>query len=296
MQILNGKEASQAIRDSLKLEMAQMAVQGKAVPHLAAVLVGNNGASETYVASKVKACQEVGFKSTLIRLEEDISSLKLLDVIIDLNRDPDIHGILVQLPLPKHISEEEVINTIDPDKDVDGFHPNNIGRMILGQPCFISATPYGIMLLLEHYKIQTKGRHAVVIGRSHIVGRPMSILLSGNSERGNSTVTICHSHTKNIREICQEADIIVAALGRPNFVTADMVKDGAVIIDVGITRVADSTKKSGYKIVGDVDFENVSPKCSFITPVPGGVGPMTIAALMKNTFKACALKHYYEEV
>ena len=296
MQILNGKEASQAIRDSLKLEMAQMAVQGKAVPHLAAVLVGNNGASETYVASKVKACQEVGFKSTLIRLEEDISSLKLLDVIIDLNRDPDIHGILVQLPLPKHISEEEVINTIDPDKDVDGFHPNNIGRMILSQPSFISATPYGIMLLLEHYKIQTKGRHAVVIGRSHIVGRPMSILLSGNSERGNSTVTICHSHTKNIREICQEADIIVAALGRPNFVTADMVKDGAVIIDVGITRVADSTKKSGYKIVGDVDFENVSPKCSFITPVPGGVGPMTIAALMKNTFKACALKHYYEEV
>jgi len=296
MQILNGKEASQAIRDSLKLEMAQMAVQGKAVPHLAAVLVGNNGASETYVASKVKACQEVGFKSTLIRLEEDISSLKLLDVIIDLNRDPDIHGILVQLPLPKHISEEEVINTIDPNKDVDGFHPNNIGRMILGQPSFISATPYGIMLLLEHYKIQTKGRHAVVIGRSHIVGRPMSILLSGNSERGNSTVTICHSHTKNIREICQEADIIVAALGRPNFVTADMVKDGAVIIDVGITRVADSTKKSGYKIVGDVDFENVSPKCSFITPVPGGVGPMTIAALMKNTFKACALKHYYEEV
>jgi methylenetetrahydrofolate dehydrogenase (NADP+)/methenyltetrahydrofolate cyclohydrolase len=296
MQILNGKEASQAIRDSLKLEMAQMAVQGKAVPHLAAVLVGNNGASETYVASKVKACQEVGFKSTLIRLEEDISSLKLLDVIIDLNRDPDIHGILVQLPLPKHISEEEVINTIDPDKDVDGFHPNNIGRMILGQPSFISATPYGIMLLLEHYKIQTKGKHAVVIGRSHIVGRPMSILLSGNSERGNSTVTICHSHTKNIREICQEADIIVAALGRPNFVTADMVKEGAVIIDVGITRVADSTKKSGYKIVGDIDFENVSPKCSFITPVPGGVGPMTIAALMKNTFKACALKHYYEEV
>ena len=296
MQILNGKEASQAIKDSLKLEMAQMAVQGKPVPHLAAVLVGNNGASETYVASKVKACQEVGFKSTLIRLEEDISSLKLLDIIIDLNRDPDIHGILVQLPLPKHISEEEVINTIDPNKDVDGFHPNNIGRMILGQPSFISATPYGIMLLLEHYKIETKGKHAVVIGRSHIVGRPMSILLSGNAERGNSTVTICHSHTKNIREICLGADIIIAALGRPNFVTADMVKEGAVIIDVGITRVSDSSKKSGYRIAGDVDFENVSPKCSFITPVPGGVGPMTIAALMKNTFKACAFKHYYEEV
>jgi len=296
MQILNGKEASQAIKDSLKLEMAQMAVQGKPVPHLAAVLVGNNGASETYVASKVKACQEVGFKSTLIRLEEDISSLKLLDIIIDLNRDPDIHGILVQLPLPKHISEEEVINTIDPNKDVDGFHPNNIGRMILGQPSFISATPYGIMLLLEHYKIETKGKHAVVIGRSHIVGRPMSILLSGNAVRGNSTVTICHSHTKNIREICLGADIIIAALGRPNFVTADMVKEGAVIIDVGITRVSDSSKKSGYRIAGDVDFENVSPKCSFITPVPGGVGPMTIAALMKNTFKACAFKHYYEEV
>ncbi len=295
MQILNGKEASQAIKDSLKLEMAQIAVQGKQVPHLVAVLVGNNGASETYVASKVKACQEVGFKSTLIRLEEDISSLKLLDIIIDLNRDPDVHGILVQLPLPKHISEEEVINTIDPNKDVDGFHPNNIGRMILGHPTFIPATPYGIMLLLEHYKIQTKGKHAVVVGRSHIVGRPVSILLSGNSEPGNCTVTICHSHTKNIKEICQSADIIVAALGRPNFITADMVKEGAVIIDVGITRVPDSSKKSGYRIAGDVDFENVAPKCSFITPVPGGVGPMTIAALMKNTFKACALKHYYEE-
>ena len=296
MQILNGKEASQAIKDSLKLEMAQMAIQGKPVPHLVAVLVGNNGASETYVASKVKACQEVGFKSTLIRLEEDISSLKLLEIIIDLNGDPDVHGILVQLPLPKHISEEEVINTIDPNKDVDGFHPNNIGRMILGQPAFVPATPYGIMLLLEHYKIETKGKHAVVIGRSHIVGRPMSILLSGNSEPGNCTVTICHSHTKNIKEICLEADIIVAALGRPGFLTADMIKKGAVVIDVGITRVADNTRKSGYRIAGDVDFENVSAKCSFITPVPGGVGPMRIAALMKNTFKACALKYYYEEV
>lgn len=296
MQILNGKEASQAIKDSLKLEMAQIAVQGKQVPHLVAVLVGNNGASETYVASKVKACQEVGFKSTLIRLEEDISSLKLLDIIIDLNKDPDVHGILVQLPLPKHISEEEVINTIDPNKDVDGFHPNNIGRMILGHPTFIPATPFGIMLLLEHYKIETKGKHAVVIGRSNIVGRPMSILLSENREQGNCTVTICHSHTKNIKELCHTADIIVAALGRPHFVTADMVKEGAVIIDVGITRVPDASKKSGYRIAGDVDFENVAPKCSFITPVPGGVGPMTIAALMRNTFKACALKHYYEEV
>jgi methylenetetrahydrofolate dehydrogenase (NADP+) / methenyltetrahydrofolate cyclohydrolase len=296
MQILNGREASSAIKDSLKLEMAQMAVQGKPVPHLVAILVGNNGASETYVASKVKACQEVGFKSTLIRLEEDISALKLLDVVIDLNRDPEVHGILVQLPLPKHISEEEVINTIDPNKDVDGFHPNNIGRMVLGHPTFVSATPYGIMLMLQHYKVETKGKHAVVIGRSHIVGRPLSILLSGNSDPGNCTVTICHSHTSNIKEICQTADIIIAALGRPNFVTADMVKEGAVVIDVGITRVEDRSKKSGYRIVGDVDFENVSPKCSFITPVPGGVGPMTIAALMKNTFKACALKHYYEEV
>src|SRR6478735_1241796 len=296
MQILNGKEASQAIKDSLKLEMAQLAVNGKPLPHLVAVLVGNNGASETYVASKVKACQEVGFKSTLIRLEENISSLKLLDVVMDLNRDPDVHGILVQLPLPKHISEEEVINTIDPNKDVDGFHPNNIGRMILGHPTFIPATPYGIMLLLEHYKVQTKGKHAVVIGRSNIVGRPMSILLSENREQGNCTVTICHSHTKNIAEVCQSADIIVAALGRPNFVTADMVKEGAVVIDVGITRVPDQTRKSGYRISGDVDFENVAPKTSWITPVPGGVGPMTIAALMKNTFKACAMKHYEESM
>lgn len=295
MQILNGKEASQAIKDSLKLETAQLSIQGRRVPHLAAVLVGNNGSSETYVASKVKACQEVGFKSTLIRLEETISSLKLLDVIIDLNKDPDVDGILVQLPLPEHISAEEVINTIDPDKDVDGFHPNNVGRMVLGQPSFIPATPYGIMLLLEHYKIATSGKHAVVVGRSNIVGRPMSILLSANANPGNCTVTICHSHTKNTKELCLEADIIIAAIGRPKFITADMVKDGAVVIDVGITRVEDVTKKSGYKISGDVDFENVAPKCSFISPVPGGVGPMTIAALMKNTFKACALKHYYEE-
>lgn len=294
MQILNGKEASQAIKDSLKLEMAQLAAQGKQVPHLVAILVGNNGASETYVASKVKACQEVGFKSTLIRLEEDISSLKLLDIISDLNKDPDVDGILVQLPLPGHISAEEVINSIDPNKDVDGFHPNNVGRMVLGHSSFIPATPYGIMLLLEHYKIETKGKHAVVVGRSNIVGRPMSILLSGNSNPGNCTVTICHSHTKNIKEFCLEADIIIAALGKPGFITADMVKEGAVLIDVGITRVADASKKSGYRISGDVDFENVAPKCSFITPVPGGVGPMTIAALMKNTFKACALKHYEE--
>ncbi|MGN6166378.1 MAG: bifunctional methylenetetrahydrofolate dehydrogenase/methenyltetrahydrofolate cyclohydrolase FolD [Flavisolibacter sp.] len=296
MQILNGKEASQAIKDSLKLEVAQLAARGKQVPHLVAVLVGNNGASETYVASKVKACEEVGFKSTLIRLEDSISSLKLLDIIAELNADPDVDGILVQLPLPEHISPEEVINAIDPAKDVDGFHPSNVGKMVLGQPTFIPATPYGIMLLLEHYKIETKGKHAVVVGRSNIVGRPMSILLSGNDNQGNCTVTICHSHTKNLKEFCLSADIIVAALGKPGFVTEDMVKEGAVIIDVGITRVADASKKSGYRIRGDVDYEKVASKCSYITPVPGGVGPMTIAALMKNTFKACALKHYEEKV
>jgi len=292
MEILNGKEASQAIKDSLKLEMAQLAAQGKQVPHLAAILVGDNGASETYVASKVKACQEVGFKSTLIRLEESITSLKLLDIIADLNSDPDVDGILVQLPLPPHISADEVINAIDPSKDVDGFHPNNVGRMVLGQPSFIPATPYGIMLLLDHYKIPTKGKHAVVVGRSNIVGRPMSILLSGSAERGNCTVTICHSHTKDLPDVVRSADIIVAAVGRPGYITADMVSEGAVIIDVGITRVEDATKKSGYRIAGDVDFANVAPKCSWITPVPGGVGPMTIAALMKNTFRACAMKHY----
>jgi methylenetetrahydrofolate dehydrogenase (NADP+) / methenyltetrahydrofolate cyclohydrolase len=295
MEILNGKIASQALKDSLKLEMAQLAAQGRPVPHLVAILVGDNGASETYVASKVKACQEVGFKSTLIRMEEGISSLKLLDVISDLNKDPDVDGILVQLPLPSHISAEEVINAIDPNKDVDGFHPNNVGRMVLGQPSFIPATPYGIMLLLEHYKIETKGKHAVVVGRSNIVGRPMSILLSGAGERANCTVTITHSYTTNLKELCLNADIIIAALGKPGFIKADMVREGAVIIDVGITRVPDPTRKSGYRIQGDVDFETVAPKCSFITPVPGGVGPMTIAALMKNTFKACALKHYYEE-
>jgi methylenetetrahydrofolate dehydrogenase (NADP+)/methenyltetrahydrofolate cyclohydrolase len=295
MQLLNGKEAAQAVKDSLKLTVAQHSAHGKEVPHLVAVLVGNNGASETYVAAKVKACEEVGYKSTLIRAEDTISSMRLLEIIRELNSDPDVDGILVQLPLPKHISEEEVIKTIDPNKDVDGFHPNNVGSMVLGQPAFIPATPYGIMLLLEHYKVETKGKHAVVLGRSHIVGRPMSILLSGTGNPGNCTVTICHSHTVNIKEICLTADIIIAAIGRPDYVTEDMVKDGAVVIDVGITRVPDSSKKSGFKLKGDVDFEKVAPKCSYITPVPGGVGPMTIAALLKNTFRACAIKHYEEE-
>ncbi len=291
MQILDGKKAAQAIKDELKLDVAQLATEGKKIPHLAAILVGKNGASETYVAAKIKACEEVGFKSTMITFEPDVSAIKLLDKIQELNSDPDVDGILVQLPLPKHIPDEQVINIIDPDKDVDGFHPVNVGRMVQGLPTFVSATPYGIMLLLEHYKIETKGKHAVVVGRSNIVGRPMSILLSSNTNPGNCTVTVCHSQTKNMKEICLQADIIVAALGKPEFITADMVKDGAIIIDVGITRTEDATKKSGFKIKGDVAFETVAPKCSWITPVPGGVGPMTIAALLKNTYKSCLQKN-----
>lgn len=287
MQILDGQSASQAIKDALKIQVAQLMNEGRKSPHLAAVLVGNNGASETYVGAKVKACAEIGFKSTLIRLENDITEHKLLNVIDELNKDLDVDGILVQLPLPKHISDEKVINAISAEKDVDGFHPISIGRMVQGLPSFIPATPHGIMLLLEHYKIDTQGMHAVVLGRSNIVGRPVSILLSSNTNPGNCTVTICHSHTKKLKEICLQADIIVAALGRPGFVKADMVKEGAIVIDVGITRVPDASKKSGFAIKGDVDFAGVSPKCSYITPVPKGVGPMTIAALMKNTFKAC---------
>jgi methylenetetrahydrofolate dehydrogenase (NADP+)/methenyltetrahydrofolate cyclohydrolase len=291
MQILDGKKASQAIRDELKIEVAQLAIEGKKVPHLAAILVGTNGASETYVAAKVKACEEVGFKSTLIRMEEEITENKLLETIEGLNNDPDVDGILVQLPLPKHITEQKVIDAIDPDKDVDGFHPVNVGKMVQGLPTFIPATPHGIMLLLEHYKIDTKGKHAVVVGRSNIVGRPMSVLLSGNTNPGNCTVTICHSQTKDLKAFCLQADIIVAALGRPEFVTADMVKEGAIVIDVGITRVEDSTRKSGFKLKGDVQYESVAFKSSWITPVPGGVGPMTIAALMKNTFRSCLQKN-----
>lgn len=291
MQILDGQLVAQATKDELRLNVGQLRTEGKKIPHLAAVLVGNNGASETYVGSKVRTCEEIGFKSTLIRLEDSISEFKLLEVIRELNNDPDIDGILVQLPLPKHISDEEVINAIDPSKDVDGFHPISVGKMVQGLPSFVSATPHGIMLMLEHYKIDTRGKHAVVIGRSNIVGRPMSILLSANTNPGNCTVTLCHSQTKNLKGLCLQADIIVAALGKPEFLTADMVKEGAVVIDVGITRVADPSKKRGYSIKGDVDFANVSPKCSYITPVPGGVGPMTIAALMKNTYAACIAKN-----
>ncbi len=290
MQLLDGKIASKAVKEKLQQQVNEIVSSGKRAPHLAVILVGNNGASETYVASKVKTCGEIGFKSTMIRMEETVSEEALLQEIIKLNNDEALDGILVQLPLPKHISEQKVIATIAPEKDVDGFHPISAGNLMLGIPSFIPATPYGIMLMLEHYNIETKGKHAVVIGRSNIVGRPMSILLSENNTYGNCTVTLCHSHTRNLKELCLEADIIVAALGKPEFVHADMVKDGAILIDVGITRVADTTKKTGYSIKGDVAFSEVAPKTSFITPVPGGVGLMTIAGLLKNTLKAYELR------
>lgn len=290
MQILDGKLVSQAIKDQLREKVSHLKTSGRKPPHLAAILVGNNGASETYVASKVKDCAEIGYKSTLLRFDEQISQKNLLDQITLLNENADVDGVLVQLPLPGHISEELIINNIDPSKDVDGFHPVNIGKMVNSLPTFIPATPYGIMLMLAHYKIETKGKHAVVIGRSHIVGTPISILLSRNSYPGNCTVTICHSQTKNLKDICRQGDIIIAALGRQEFVTGDMIKEGAVVIDVGITRVADAGKRSGFSLKGDVKFDEVAPKCSFITPVPGGVGPMTRAALLKNTFNAAAQK------
>jgi methylenetetrahydrofolate dehydrogenase (NADP+)/methenyltetrahydrofolate cyclohydrolase len=290
MKILDGQLVSQAIKDDLKLKVAELIQQKQKIPHLAAVLVGNNGASETYVGSKVRTCEEIGYKSSLIRLDENIIEGELLKTITDLNSDNDVDGILVQLPLPEGISEQKVIDTIDASKDVDGFHSINVGRMVQGLPTFIPATPYGIMLLLEYYKIDTKGLNAAVVGRSNIVGRPISILLSAATNPGNCTVTLCHSQTRNIHAICKNADIIVAALGRPGFITGDMVKEGAIVIDVGISRVADSSKKRGYSIKGDVSFEEVAPKCSYITPVPGGVGPMTIAALMKNTFRASTSK------
>lgn len=286
MLVLDGKLASAAVKENLKVKTAELREKGLPAPHLAAILVGNNGASETYVASKVKNCDETGFESTLIRLPEDSTESILLETIESLNQNPDIDGILVQLPLPKHISEEKVIETIDPRKDVDGFHPSNIGRLVQGLPTFIPATPYGILLMLEHFNIPTKGKHAVVIGRSNIVGRPMSILLSSNIPQGNCTVTLCHSHTPNLKEICQQADILVAALGKPEFVTPDMVKPGAVIIDVGITRVTDAAAKKGFRIKGDVHYDSVAAVASAITPVPGGVGLMTIAGLLKNTLQA----------
>lgn len=290
MQILDGKLVSESVKKSVKEKAVIGKAEGRKTPHLAAVLVGTNGASETYVASKVKNCAEVGFNSTLIRFDENVSENILLEAIEKLNLDEDIDGILIQLPLPKQINEEKVINSINPAKDVDGFHPLNTGKMAQGFPAFIPATPYGILLMLEHYKIETSGKYAVVIGRSNIVGRPISILLSSNTYPGNCTVTVCHSRTKNLKDICLQADIIIAALGIPGFLKSDMVKENAVVIDVGITRVADATKKSGFALKGDVDFENVAPKCSYITPVPGGVGLMTIAALLMNTLNASIQK------
>ena len=287
MQILDGKLASKAIKEDLKNKISALKSQGRKIPHLAALLIGNNVASETYVASKVKTSNEIGITSSLFRFDDTISEQELLQSIKKLNENADIDGILVQLPLPKHISEENVFNTILPEKDVDGFHPVNVGKMVLGFPSFISATPLGIILLLQHYKIEIQGTHVVVIGRSNIVGTPISILLSRNTGYGNATVTLCHSRTKNLCGICREADIIIAAIGKPKFVKAEMVKENAVVIDVGINRIKDETKKSGYALTGDVDFENVAPKSSFISPVPGGVGLMTIAALLTNTYEAC---------
>lgn len=290
MQIMDGKVASGAIKEKLKTLVAERTEKGLKSPHLVAILVGTDGASETYVASKVKTCEELGFKSTLIRLDANVDEAILLQHIEKMNNDADVDGILVQLPLPDHITEEKVIESIHPSKDVDGFHPVSVGRLVQGLESFIPATPYGIMLMLEHFQIPTVGKHAVVIGRSNIVGRPMSILLSSQLPYGNCTVTVCHSKTRNLKEITLQADIIVAALGRPGFLTGDMVKEGAVVIDVGITRVPDASKKKGFAIKGDVDFDSVAPKSSWITPVPGGVGLMTIGALMMNTLAACERK------
>ena len=286
MEILDGKKVSNDIKNEIAQEVSLMKERGEKVPHLAAVLVGDNGASLTYVNSKVKSCERIGFDSTLVKLPADITEADLLSKIDELNNDIDIDGFIVQLPLPKHIDEEKILLAVHPDKDVDGFHPTNFGKMALDMPSFIPATPFGIMELLERYKVETSGKHTVVIGRSHIVGRPISILMSQKGTPGDSTVTLTHSRTKNLSEITKSADIIVSALGVPNFLKGDMVKDGVVVIDVGITRVKDESLPKGYKIVGDVDYEQVAPKSSFITPVPGGVGPMTIAMLLKNTLLA----------
>lgn len=286
MTLLDGKIASQAIKEQLKTATQAIISNGKRPPHLAAILVGNDGASETYVASKVKNCEETGFLSTLIRLSADVTESDLLEKISHLNSDSGVDGILVQLPLPRHIRESVIIQAINPDKDVDGFHPISAGKLVQGLPTFIPATPYGILLMLEHFQLSTKGKHAVVIGRSNIVGRPMSILLSSNIPFGNCTVTLCHSHTPDLAAITRQADILVAALGKPEFVTADMIKPGAIVIDVGITRVADPSAKKGFRIKGDVAFQEVAPLCEAITPVPGGVGLMTIAGLLKNTLQA----------
>lgn len=290
MILLDGKLVSAHIKEEIKKQVHELTWAGKRPPHLAAILVGENPASKAYVSSKVKTCAELGFESTLVEYPETISEAELLQKIEELNNKPDVDGILVQLPLPKHIQEDKVIETISPTKDVDGFHPVNLGKMMLGLPTFVPATPYGIMLMLQHFGIKTSGMNCVVIGRSNIVGTPMSLLLSRNTEPGNCTVTLCHSKTKNMKALCAEADIIVAAIGKAKYVTADMVKEGAIVIDVGINRIESTETKSGFRLVGDVDFEHVKDKCSFITPVPGGVGLMTICALMKNTLIARTLQ------
>ena len=286
MQLIDGKSVAAQIKREIATEVNEIVLNGGKRPHLAAILVGHDGGSETYVAAKVKACEECGFTSTLIRYEADVTEEVLLAKVEELNNDADIDGFIVQLPLPKHIDEQKVTEAIDYRKDVDGFHPVNAGRLAIGLPCFLSATPNGIMELLRRYNIDTKGKKCVVLGRSNIVGKPMASLMMQKSIPGDATVTVCHSHTQNIADECRQADIIIAALGQPHFLKADMVKEGAVVIDVGTTRVHDETRKSGFRLCGDVDFENVAPKCSFITPVPGGVGPMTIVSLMKNTLLA----------
>lgn len=292
MQLIDGKAPAAKIKEEIAAEVKDIMAKGGKQPHLAAILVGHDGGSETYVKNKVLACKACGFKSSLIRFEENVSEEELLDTVKKLNDDADVDGFIVQLPLPKHIDEQKVIEAIDYRKDVDGFHPVNVGRMAIGLPCFISATPLGILTLLQRYNIETSGKKCVVLGRSNIVGKPMAQLMM-QKQYGDSTVTVCHSHSKTLKEECREADIIIAAIGRPDFVTADMVKEGAVVIDVGTTRVPDATRKSGFRLNGDVKFDEVSQKCSFITPVPGGVGPMTICSLMKNTL-AAGKKEYYK--
>lgn len=286
MELIDGKKVAAEVKQEIAAEVEQMIAEGKRRPHLVAILVGHDGGSETYVRNKVIACEQCGFKSTLIRYEDDVTESELLDTIDKLNNDTDVDGFIVQLPLPRHISEQRIIEAIDYRKDVDGFHPTNVGRMSIGLPCFVSATPAGIIELLSRYNVNTNGANCVVLGRSNIVGKPVANLLMQKAPVGNATVTVCHSATKNLKEICRQADIIIAAIGQPEFVKEDMVKEGAVIIDVGTTRVPSTETKSGFKLKGDVDFANVAPKCSLITPVPGGVGPMTICSLMKNTLLA----------
>ena len=291
MILLDGKATATKVKSDIAEKVKERQANGQKIPHLAAVIVGSDGGSLTYVANKIKACEECGFKSTLIQFEETISEQELLDKVQELNNDPEIDGYIVQLPLPKHIDEEKILMAVNPLKDVDGFHPENVGKMALGLPTFVSATPAGILELLKHYRIETEGKNCVIVGRSNIVGSPLSILLSKKTNPGNCTVTLAHSKTRNLKEVCLKADIIIAAIGRPNFITAEMVREGAVVIDVGTTRVTDATRERGWRLVGDVDFENVAPKSSYITPVPGGVGPMTIASLMINTLKSLELRN-----